>query len=51
MLLYKFTEELGGKETPVLGHGGKTLGRVERIVPRAKSGRQAALELLCATIE
>lgn len=26
MLLYKFTKELAGKETPVLGDGGKTPG-------------------------
>lgn len=41
MLLYKFTEELGGKETPILGDGGKTPGEQKELSHQPNlAGRQ-----------
>lgn len=46
MLLYKFTEELAGKETPVLGDGGETPGEQKQLSHQTNlAGRQQGAAL------
>lgn len=46
MLLYKFTEELGGKETPILGDDGKTTGEQKQLSHQPNlAGRQQGAAL------
>lgn len=46
MLLYKFTEEQGGKETSILGKGGKTPGEQKQLSHQPNlAGRQQGAAL------